>query len=115
MCNGYRKVRHDPYYVSVLTYATPAGDGVISFWKEDYIELVDLKSNTTNRLVAFQDLRDVHSKSHFYSIFLMIIHSGTRQATIMDRMALVFRHEVRSVKDGHQKGLCCIIQYISTN
>ena len=49
----------------VLTQITTAGDGVVSFWKDDYIELVNLETNTTNRLVSFEELRDVCSTLTF--------------------------------------------------
>jgi dipeptidyl aminopeptidase len=48
--------RYDVHWVS------QAGDGVFSIRQDGYIKLVDLKSNSTSNLVAFDDVKDVHGR-----------------------------------------------------
>ncbi|KAF8335110.1 dipeptidyl aminopeptidase [Amanita rubescens] len=45
-----------------LQWVPQAGDGVISYAGDGRIELVDFKTNTTNKLVAFEDIRDEHGR-----------------------------------------------------
>jgi dipeptidyl aminopeptidase B len=40
-------------------HSRAAGDGVYSVYENNYIKLVDLKTNTTKNLVAEHDVRDV--------------------------------------------------------
>lgn len=42
-------------------YHVSAGDGVFSLSEGGYIKLVDLKSNTTQDLLAYSDIQDVGS------------------------------------------------------
>lgn len=41
-----------------INWVPEAGDGVFSIWENDYIKLVDLKTNTTSVLVNTKDVKD---------------------------------------------------------
>jgi len=51
---------------SVL-WVPEAGDGVYAISTNDHISLVDLKSNTTKNLVAFEDITDEHGRQLSWS------------------------------------------------
>ena len=48
-------------HVFHLIVQMPAGDGVVSLLEDNYIKLVDLKTNAKHSLVAYQEIRNVHS------------------------------------------------------
>ncbi|KAF5386417.1 hypothetical protein D9757_006636 [Collybiopsis confluens] len=47
---------------SSISWVSEAGDGVFSISTEDYIKLVDLKTNTTSNLVKKADIRDQYGR-----------------------------------------------------
>ena len=77
-----------------------AGDGVFASNQGGDINLVDLKSNTTTKLVTMHDVKDVRDLR--LSIDTMFIsRAGARSPVVLVKLGAVVRHEVHP----HQVGL----------